>query len=166
MAIGANFFERFQVASGFVPVDLTGGPTVTDWVSLKDFHSLTILFYGAIGTAGQDPTFTVSQATNVSAAGSKALNFETIYQKIGATSLTAVNLFTKVTQAAANTYVDATTAENEKIIGIYITSDMLDVAGGFDCVSVSIADLAAAQLAACIFILEPRYSPPPTAITD
>jgi hypothetical protein len=60
-----------------------------------------VLFHKGIGTAGDDPTLTILQGTDVAFGTNKALNFTTIYTKQDLTQLSDVGQWTKVTQAAA-----------------------------------------------------------------
>jgi len=161
--------EDSQIVSGFLPVDLQTAANTGDWVSLKLYNHLAVVFFKNAGTAGDDPTITIEQATAVAGTGNKALTFTTIHTKQD-TVLTAVGTFTEVTQAAANTYTDATSAEDAAIWVIEFDGADLDSAAGFDCVQASVADVGGnAQVGALLYILsEPRYAGavPPSAIVD
>ncbi len=166
MQTNALLVERMQICAAFGPADLSAAANNGDWVSLKDFDSCAIIFFKAAGTAGDDPTLTLRQATDVSGANAKALDFTRIDVKQG--TLTAVGTFTTVAQAAANTYLDLTSAENAGIYVIEVRADELDVANGFDCVQFSVADVGTnAQLGAALYLLRgARYNPPLSAIVD
>lgn len=166
MQTNALLVERTQICAAFGPVDLSAAANSGDWVSLKDFDSCAIIFFKGAGTAGDDPTLTLLQATDVAGTSSKALDFTRIDVKQG--TLTALGAFTTVTQAAANTYVDLTSAESAGIYVIEIRADELDVANGFDCVQFSVADVGTnAQLGAALYLLRgSRYNPPLSAIVD
>ena len=151
------FAETHQVVSGFVPTD-SGSATDGDWVSFKHYNRCTVVYFGEAGTAGDDPTLTFAQATLVDGTGDKALTVvDTIHIKAG--TLTAVGVNTLVTQTAAATYIDATHAEIQKIYQIDVQAEDLDVAGGFDCMRVTVADVGTTgQLSSMIYIMsEPRY---------
>src|SRR3954468_5365170 len=109
MQTNSLLVERVQICGGFRPVDLSTAANNGDWVSMKDFDSCVVIFFKAAGTAGDDPTLTLKQATDVSGTGAKALNFSRIDFKQG--TLTALGTFTTVMQAPANTYLDLTSAE-------------------------------------------------------
>ena len=111
---------------------------VGDWISMKLFNHIVVKFVRAAGTAGEDPTITIEQATDVLGTGAKALNFSEIYEKEGAQ--TGVGTFTKQSQTAANTYTSGTSGENEILWCIEFDGDDLDVNNGFDCVRASISD--------------------------
>lgn len=164
-----RLIESTQIVSGFLPVDMQTAANDGDWVSLKDYNHLTVVLFKAVGTAGDDPTLTLEQATAVAGTGAKALTFNTIYTKQG--TLTAVEAFTKVSQTAAATYTDATSAEVAAIWVVEIDAQDLDVNNSFDCVRARVADVGAggAQLGCLLYILsEPRYAQaiPPGAIVD
>ncbi|MFC5353549.1 hypothetical protein [Azospirillum himalayense] len=162
-----HFLEKTQVVSGFVPVSMTSAQT-GDYVSLKDYGRCAIVFFAAAGTAGDDPTITLTQAQDVSGTGVKALNFTRIDVKQG--TLTSVGTFTTVTQAAGNTYTDATSAEVQKIWVIDVMAEDLDIANGFDCLKAAISDVGTNAQIGCMlyFMHEPRYASGtlPSAIVD
>jgi hypothetical protein len=163
--------ENSQIVSGFLPVDLKTGANTGDYVCLKHYGHCAVVFFKNAGTAGDDPTITILQATDVanSLSDAKALTFTTIYTKQD-TVLTAISEFTKNTQTAANTYTDATSAEDAAIWVIEFDAADLDVANGFDCLSASVADIGTnVQVGCLLYILtEPKYAQatPPDAITD
>ena len=159
----ADFAELHQVVNGFGPLNMATAANNGGYVSLKNFHRLTILFTKGVGTASEDPTITLTQATDVAGTGAKALNFERLWLKQHASSLPAT--FTRVTKGTVNnTYTNDTLAEELAIIAIDITPDMLDVDGGFDCVQAAVADVGTnAQLGQLVYILDGAFSPPLTA---
>ena len=156
--MGSPFVQNSQIVSGFVPVDMQAGANTGDWVSVENFNHVAIVFFKAAGTAGDDPTITVTQATDAAGTSSKALNFTRIYTKQG--TLSSVANFTLNTQSAANTYTDATSAEVQAIWVIEFDADDLDVSSGFTPVQASVADVGSnAQVGACLYLAtEPRYA--------
>ena len=146
------------IESAIIPVDTQTGANDGDWVSMENYHRMVALYFGAVGIAGDDPIFTLKQATSAAGAGAKALTFTTVYEKVG--TLTAVTAWTRVTQAAAGSYTNAASAEAQKLIAVEIGSDDLDVDGGFNFVQLSIPDTGAggAQLGCGLYImLDPRF---------
>lgn len=164
----ALLVEQMQIVTAFDPVDLSSGANTGDWVSLKNYQRCTILVAKGAGTAGDDPVITINQATSVAGAGAKELDFTRIDQKAG--TLSGIGQFTTVTQAAAETYTDDTHAEIAAVYVVDFHADDLDVANGFDCVQVSIADVGTnAQVGAAFYLLWcPRHGsqPLPSAIVD
>jgi len=163
--------ETTQIVSGFIPVDMQTAANTGDYVSLKNYNHVAVVLFKAVGTAGDDPTLTIVQATDVtnSLSDAKALNFTTVWTE-QATVLTATGTFTKNTQTAANTYTEATSAEDAAIWMVEFDAQDLDLANDFDCIMASVGDVGSnAQLGCLLYILsEPRYAQatPPSAITN
>lgn len=161
-----------DLVAGVVPVDLQTAQT-GDYISLKNAEGVLIVAFKGAGTAAQDPDFTLYQATTVAGGSAKvAAVIDTIYTKQGA-ALTAVGSWTKVTQTASETYsADATSAEEQAIYAIPVRADQLDVANGFDCIRVDVADVGnAAQLGCVLYLLYGLKYPSapeslPSAIVD
>ncbi len=160
-----NLVENAQIVAGFVPLDLQTQRD-GDWVSLKDFNHLTVIFFKGAGTAGDNPIVTLQQAKTDTGTGVKALPFSDIWQKQGA-DVQAVGQFTRTTQAAANTFTDAA-GDLEAIWVLEIDADMLDVDNGFCFVRLTLNDVGThAQLGCVLYILtEPRFreATPPSAL--
>jgi len=157
--------ENAQIVSAIVPVDLQSAQD-GDWVSLKDYNHVTIIFHKAAGTAGDDPTVRMQQATDNAGTGAKDLSYTEYWIKQG--TLTAVGQFTKNTQAAASTALNSTSAESQVLFVIEIDADMLDVDNGFDHVRFRVDDVGTnTQLGSAIYLLsQPRYAQatPPSAL--
>jgi hypothetical protein len=154
----AKFCETADIVSAIIPADLHGQANNGDWVNLKAFGRLVAILFKGIGTAGQNPVFTLAQATDNTGANSKALTFTEIWHKVG--TLTAVAAWTKVTQAAAATYTHATSADKQAIIAVEMRAEQLDVSGGFTHVQLSIPDVGAnAQIGGGLYLmLNPRFA--------
>lgn len=164
-----HFLEKNQVVCGFVPVNMATGANNGDWVSLKNYNRVAIVFVAGAGTAGQDPTLTVLQAKDVTGASSKALTFTRADIKV-ATALTSVGIFTTVAQAAANTFALTGDAALQKLLVVDIKAEDLDIDNGFDCVQANIADIGTnSQIGALLYFLhDPREASAtlPSAIVD
>lgn len=163
-----HILEKVQIVSAIVPVDLQTAANNGDWVSLKGYGRCAIVFFKAAGTAGDDPVFTLRQAKDVSGTTPKELNFTRIDTKVGVQ--TGIGTFTKVAQAAGNTYVNTDSAEAQAVMVVDIKAEDLDVEGGYDCLQLQIPDVGGnAQLGCALYLLhEPRYAtdPLPSAIVD
>ena len=157
-----RFLEGNQIIAAFVPVDMSGAANNGDWVQLSKYRRLVAVLFKKAGTAGDDPVFTLKQASDNAGTGAKALNFTTLFAKVGTQASTAQ--FTKVTQAAANTYTDATSAEAEAIIAVEVQAADLDVENGFGWVQLSVPDVGANAQLGCGFylLLEPTYEVEPS----
>lgn len=163
-----HILEKLQIVSAIVPINLAAGANNGDWVSMKGYGRCAIVLFKGAGNAAEDPTITVEQAVNVSGGSNKALAFTRVDHKVG--TLTAVGQFTTVTQAAANTYQNASSGDAQAIIVIDIKAEDLDADNGFDCVQVSVADVGSvSQIGCALYLLhEPRYGsvPLPSAIAN
>lgn len=163
-----TFVEDHQVVQIIKPVDLAAGANTGDWVSLKDYNRCALIFSKEPGTAGDDPTLTLLQATAVAGTGSKALDIKRVDKKQAATDLTAVGTFTKSTSGSpatndtfsTNTWTNSTLGEDAAVVVIDIKAEDLDIDNDFDCVSMTIADVGTAgQLGEVIAVLyDPKYA--------
>jgi hypothetical protein len=155
--MNTRFLDTHDVVAGFVPINI-GSARQGDAVSMKNWGRCLILFIAAAGPAGDDPTLTVEQCTAIAPSNAKALNFTRVDVKQG--TLTAVGTWTKVTQAAGNTYTDDESAEVQKIWAVEIAAEDLDVDNGYDCIQASVGDAGTAtQIGALLYILsEPRFA--------
>jgi hypothetical protein len=163
--------EHFNICEGFLPVNLATGANDGDWVSLKGYSEVTILFFGGPGAAAEPATITLEQATAVAGTSAKALAaITTVYQKQAATNLQSTGTWSKVTQAAAATYALGSGANGDKaaIVAITIHAEDLDGDNGFDCLRARVADVGTtAQTGALLYVLGgPRFTPMQSAIVD
>lgn len=150
-----HFLEKCQIVSGFVPVNLATAANTGDYVSLKNYGRCAVVFFAAAGTAGDDPTITLTQAQDVGGTGVKNLTFTRLDHKQG--TLTSVGQFTTVTNADHD-YTDATSAEIQKVWVIDVRAEDLDIAGGFDCLKAEVSDVGTnSQIGCLLYILhDPR----------
>ncbi|MGE0229986.1 MAG: hypothetical protein AB7I38_17075 [Dehalococcoidia bacterium] len=158
-----RILERMDIVEGFPAVDLQGGANSGDYISLKNARRVAVVFLSGLGTAGDDPTLTLQQAQDVAGTGVKALNFTEILRKQAATSLAAVAQWTRTTQAAANTYTNGTSAEEDLVWVVEIDPTQLDVENGFDCIRATVADVGGnAQPGALFYLVEKQVEGDPT----
>jgi hypothetical protein len=176
--MNTRLIESVQIVTAFPPSDINTDAD-GDWVSLKNFNRCLVLFHKAAGTAGDDPSIRLRQAQDISGTGAKALNFDHIYHKIGATALSAIGSFTKVALTtptddldlvSVNT-VDLLTDVGETLIGVEVHADDLDQENGFDCIQLLIEgdDIGNSTYADAIYLLYDARYPGPTqksAIAD
>ena len=174
MGPNTRLLEQTQIVWGFGPVNMVTAANTGDAVSLKNYRRCLVLFVKGIGTAGDDPTLTVLQGTDVAFGTNKALTFTDIFVKADLTSLNQIGQWTQVTQAAANTYVDTTHAEQAAIYAVEFKAEDLDIKNNYDCIRASVADVGTAantQLGTLLYILsDPIFSDAPenmaSAIVD
>jgi hypothetical protein len=154
--------DQMQIAAGFVPVDLTGGANTSDWVDLKSYARLLIIFYKSAAASGSgDPTVTVLQASDVTGTGSKSLNIARAWTKTNA-DLTTVGQFSAgVPSTNALTVVGSALECAIWVIEVLATD--LDVNNGFSCVQANVGKAGSvAQLGCLLYVLgEPRQSDTP-----
>ena len=139
-----------------------------DYVCLKDYGKVGVLYAKAAGTNTDIPTLTVYQATSTAGAGAKvATVVDTVWIKQLATTLTGTPTFTKTAQTLASTVVGNATSDTEVLMEYFeINAEDLDVDNAFDCVRVDVANAASAGTSyACLLylMLDPKY-PGATAV--
>lgn len=177
--INVDPMEIIQIVPAFPPGTDINSDADGDWVSLKGFDGCLVVFHKAAGTAGDDPSIALNQATAVAGTSSKALTFNHIYHKIGATALSSIGTFTKVELTTATADLDLVSVNSadlltdvgETMIVVNVRASDLDVDNGFDCLQLFIEgdDIGNATLAAAYYILyNSRYAgnPVPSAIAD
>lgn len=174
-----DLMESIQIVSAFPAGTDINTDAEGDWVSIKNYDGCLVVFKKAAGTAGDDPSIKLEQATAVAGTGGKALTFNHIYHKIGATALTGVGTFTRVDLTTATddldlvsvNGVDLATDVNETQIVVNVRASDLDVDNSFDCLRLVIEgdDVGNATLASADYILyNCRFpgNPTPSAIAD
>lgn len=177
--MNTDLMESVQIVSAFPAGTDINTDADGDWVSLKNYDRCLIYFKKAAGTAGDDPSIKLQQATDVSGTSAKALNFNRIYHKIGATALTGAGTFTAVDLTTATDDLDLVSVNSsdlltdvgESQIVVEVKASDLDVDGGFDCLRLQIEgdDIGNATLASADYILyNTRYpgTTPKSAIVD
>jgi hypothetical protein len=177
MSFNTRLLESIDIVTAFAPSDLNTDAT-GDWVSLKNYEGCLIVIHKAAGTAGDDISILTEQATDVAGTSAKALNFTHLYYKVGATALSGVSTFSKVTGTATND-LDTVTAfgtdlaadTGEALLVVDIRASDLDVGGGFDCLRWSSEgdDVGNSTYGASVYILYGARYPqatPLTSITD
>ena len=157
--MNSNFLEGVNIQPAFLPAD-TDTDQAGDYVSLKNYGKVGVLFVKAAGTAGDDPTLTLYEATTVAGAGAQVLAVIDSHRiKQAATNLTAVGTFTDTAQTAASTIVFNATSAEQTLVD-YFEVDASQLSDGFDCIRVDCALAASggSQYATLLYLmLEPRY---------
>lgn len=165
-----HILEKLHFIGGITPVNLATGANNGDVVSLKNFGRMAVVLYKGAGAAAEDIVIKVEQCSSVAASDPKPLNFTRVDIMSTSPALTALNEFTTVTQAEANSFSASTLGENEAIVVIDFKAEDLDVDNGFDCLRATIADAGTtSQIGGVLYIgHEPRYATVPmkSAIVD
>lgn len=147
-----------DIVGAFRPVDLQTGANNGDYVSMKNYAGILVVFHSAIGTAGDDPTLNIDQATDNAGAGSKDLSVSgsarKVFKKQAATDLLSTGVWSLAdSDISGGNWTNATSAEEEALVTIWIDASDLDVANGFDFIRATVADVGTnAQLGACYYI--------------
>jgi len=139
------------------------GDAITgDYISLKNAHRAFVLVHVAQGNAAT-MAISIQQATDVAGTGTKVITV-------------VVPIWANEDCAASDTLVRQTDAVNfttsaavkHKLIVFQIDPETLDMANGFDCITVITGTSNAANITSAVYLLEPRYAQttPPSAILD
>lgn len=145
-----------DISIGVTPVDLQTAQTGKR-VALRDAGGCLVVVAKAIGTAGDDPTFTLKQHTASSSGTSANLaTIDTYWYKASTSALAGTETWTKFTQTAAATIADpgglGTSAESAMILAFEVDSRQL--ADGYKYISVDVADTGTnAQLGTVLYLL-------------
>ena len=121
-----QLMEIMKPIWGTEPKNWTGAASTGDYLSMKHFTNLTIFIISG-AWAGGTVAVTLEQATAVAGTGTKALAFDTMWTDIAATG-------TYVKTAVTSNTFNIGTANSIWVIEIDARS--LDIAGGFDCVTI------------------------------
>jgi hypothetical protein len=154
-----NLIEKTKIVEAITPQ--AGAAITGDYISLKNAAHVTVLVDINQANAAT-VAVTIEQATLVDGTGSKPItNAVPIYLVADAATSDAW-----VAQTAAVSYTtDATT--KHKLIAFEIDAASLDVAGGFDCITVKTGASNAANITSAVYVLSDlRYGAEKTAITD
>lgn len=158
----ALFIEQAKIVEGLLGV--VPSTSTPDYVSLRNYPRCTAVILVKNATTVTGSAITVKQATAVAGTGEKAVAFTAAYRNIDTAAADALAEFA----VTSNTFTtDSTNSKNLMYI-IEITEDMLDVAGGFDCVRVGTGDATAATVTVLYILWPAKFGKavPPAAITD
>lgn len=149
-----EILEAMDIVPAFLPVDMQTAANNGIWINMQKVIRLACVLYKKAGTAGDDPVFTLNQATDNAGTSSKALTFTRARTKIGtiASNSSPVATWTLATQAAANTYTP-TSAASQALIVVEIRPEDLDMANGFNHVQLAIPDTGSNAQLGCAFYL-------------
>lgn len=166
--------ERMNIVLACEPDDLDDGAITGDYVSLENYERLLVVVGAADGTAGDDLTVNLYQATSAAGGSAKVLNcLETgrIYTKMAAdfTAMQLVTGWTKETQATADEeYTDTDSGEQSCLWCFEVRAADLDVANSFTHVRADLdGDGGAAKIGFMLYILlDPKYPAAPELMKD
>ncbi len=143
-----------------MPTDLATAAT-GDWICLKNYQKVTVIFFKNVGQSAEDPTITFEQATSIGGTPKDLDVIDKIYVK-QATNLLSTGTFTVATQTKSETYTEGTSGEKAALWVMDFHADELDIANGYDCFRASIADtgtnVSNVPYGAILYLLwPPRY---------
>lgn len=175
-----HILEKGTFRPLIVPVALNTNPgAVSDYVSLKNHQRVSFVFFKAVGTAGDDPTITITQAKTVAGGSAKAgPTISRVDKYQAATNLLSTGPLTTSTPASpatndtfsANTWTNSDLAEQAAMVVIDIRAEELDADNDFDCVTATIGDVGTNAQLGCLFAFlhEPKYgmATQPSVIVD
>jgi hypothetical protein len=156
-----NLPAEFKIINLLAPAADAAGRTGA-WVSMKHAHKAWILCHINQGNAATI-LLTLQQATAVAGTGAKVL---TNNVPIWVNQATATNDTLVLQTSAVNFTTSATTTLKQVIFEVDPAT--LDVAGGFDCLTVLTGASNAANITAATAILQVRYlqGTPPSSVLD
>lgn len=120
------FPENIQPVWGIEPKNWTGAASTGDYASMKNYYRCAIVIQTG-AWAGGTVAITLEQATAVAGTGTKALAFSWQWNDVAATG-------TYVKTAVTSNTFNLATANKSFVIDIL--ADTLDIANGFDCITV------------------------------
>ena len=128
--------------------DLSASATNGRYINLKNMEGVDLLLVTGIGTAGDDPEITLTQARDASGTGAKPLNISDLKYKVGATGIGATQdawvtaIRRGVTTPAASYDSDPVNgAENEFMALVSVLQSDLDINNGFTHVRMNVPDV-------------------------
>lgn len=145
----------FDIGSAFVPVDFdTAGAATGHRIHMRNYTGIAMVLYKAVGAAGADPVITVQEHTLGGAGLGTSADLAVIDQVFYKTEaeLDGDETWSRATQTAAATYVDATSAELQGIIVTEVEASAMSA--GYEWISFNIAaTVGAAQLVCGLYIM-------------
>lgn len=153
-----NLIENTQIVEAIAPQ--AGAAITGDYISMKKANHVTVLVH--INQANAAPVaITIEQATAVAGTGSKAL-------------ANAVPIFLVADAATSDVWVRqtddvafTTSADTKhKIVAFEIDAEDLDVANGFDCITVKTAASNAANITSALYVVGGLRYGPKSVIAD
>lgn len=154
--------EQCKIVQGFAPA--APSSSTPDYVSLKNYHKLTILVSVDNGATVTGSAITLKQAQAVANTGEKALAFTKVWAN---TDIGASDTLVE-TAVSSNTFTTDNTDNKNLLYVIEVDPSDLDVANGFDCVRLGTGNSTNAVVSGVYILWPARYAKatPPAAITD
>jgi len=162
--------NTIDIVGAIRPVNLATGANDGDWISLKNYDGILVVFHTTIGTAGEDPTLNIDQAKTAAGGSSKDYSIPSaakkVYKKQAATDLLATGVWTLAdSDISGGNWINTDAAEQEALVAVWVDASDIDVDGGFDFIRATVADVGVgAQLGAAYYIGVPKHRNRPDAV--
>lgn len=152
--------EVSDLVLGGGPVDLSTAALNGKWFNLRNCVGVNAVLIAGIGTAGEDPVISLSQAQDAAGTGAKVLNLKHVEYKVGATDIVAASdIWARVAaidadnQAASYSSAAIDGAENKLVLCAFVLAGDLDGDNNFSHVRLQVADVGInAQLGTIIYV--------------
>lgn len=154
--------ENVKVVSALPPILPSSASPA--WVSLKNYQRAGVLIHALNTTTVTGSAVALAQATAIAGTGTKALAFTKAWRNIDTAATDTLVEFAVV----SNTFTLDTTNSKPLMYFIDVDPASLDVAGGFDCFRVTLANAVAQVVSAQYLLWTSRYAKatPATAVID
>ena len=154
--------ESHRIVMGAAPA----ASSTSDYVSLKNYGHVTAIAILDNATTVTGSDLVATQATAVAGTSAKAIDVVTVWQNI---DTGAADLLAALAVTAGAWTTDSTNAKNLLYV-VEVDADDMDVAGGFDCFSLTNASGVSTVIGIVYILGAPRYTAvaadQPVAITD
>lgn len=164
ITMNAALVEQTKLVVGCAPALLATTAGDGDYVSMKNYHRLTVVLLTLNGSTVTASDVTALQATAVAGTNAKALAIAKHWKNedaAAADTLTAVS-------TVSDTFATSSTNAKQQLHVFEIRGSDLDVVNGFDCVRVDVANSVNSVGAVLYILWGNRYAGAtnPAAITD
>ena len=135
--MGRSYEDGMKVIKGLAVTDLTSAAAAGEYVSMKYHDSATLLIHLGDGTAGEDVTITIVQATSAAGAGSKVIGSARIYGDVDAAE---ANVTGDEMALLSSNGVYVNQGEEVALLRCEVLADELDRTGEFGYVGFTASD--------------------------
>lgn len=154
-----NLVENAKIVEAITPQ--VGAAITGDYISMKNANHVTVLVHVNQANAAT-MAITLEQATAVAGTNSKAIGKEVPIYLVADAAVS--DAFVRQTDAVAYTTSDTT---KHKIVAFEVDAEDLDIAGGFDCLTVKTAASNAANITSAVYVCgKLRYGAGKSLIVD
>ena len=158
---GTGLGFDFDLLHVIAPVDMDAGAKTGARIHMRNYAGIVFCLYCGAGVANDDWQVDLQQHDAASAGTSKDLDIISEYHHKQETTLDGDEAWAKVTQTAASEVTgNATSAETENLVAFKtVHASELDVANGFDWISMNTPDFGAAGAKlGCVFAIGIRLA--------